>query len=144
MALATSTEYCFPREYFKLVNRFLKEVGLYPFFWLKFLYFNPLNDATDKFKKRHTNWNLKHTTYTIVDVLGRTNFSDFLAEFYGKRLPKDTYTFELLAKFLYDLYPHLLKTSNDFAAAKDGAKSLLVDKEKKKVSIILNKKHEIL
>jgi hypothetical protein len=135
--MKTTSNYSFPKEYFKYVNRFLKEVGLYPY-WIKFLYFNPKRDTVGEFNSAHTIWLEENQLYckkfSVVNVLGKTNFTDFLKTCYGKRLPDNTCSYELFAAFLSHFYPSLLEYE-DLGALEKGDPYLIVNKETKKVSI---------
>lgn len=132
----TTTNYIFPKEYFKYVNRFLKEVGLYPH-WIKFLYASD-HLKGDYFNGRHTNWqDEQRKDYTVVDVLGSTNFTDFLGEICDIRFPNDICTFELFEAWLSYYYPQFIKEpEGDIDQARE---LLMMDKEKKMTKLLYEK-----
>lgn len=131
--MTTTTNYIFPKEYFKYVNRFLKEVGLYSE-WIRFLYFNPKNGVPGC-RSAHTNWTTKGK-YSLVDVLGSTNFTDFLRLCCDKKLPDDICSFELFAAFLYHFYPSVLTQDEEFMVTNGSfIHYLIVNQEVKKVRI---------
>lgn len=132
MIIKSTTNYTFPKEYFKYVNRFLKEVGLYSD-WIRFLHFNHERDKVDGYDHIHTNWS-NRSNYSVVDVLGATNFSDFLKYCRKKQLPEEICSYQLFAAFLYHFYPSVLE-ADDLHACEDGDPYLIVDKEAKKARI---------
>lgn len=127
----TSTDYCFPKDYFRIVSRFLKEVGLYGY-WIRFLHSSPYKRIRG-FNGRSTDWNRSDIDYSVVNVLGKTNFTDYLKYCCGVELPVCTY--ELLAAFMLEYYPNHL-TQKDIRDAIGEKNYLHIDKERKKTKII--------
>jgi hypothetical protein len=87
------------------------------------------------FRGRHTDW-MCSRDYSLVNVLGKTNFTTFLQECSHKPLPSDVCSYELFAAFLYEFYPNFVNNQDDMNAAMEGRKYLHIDKDKKKVSIL--------
>ena len=136
----TTTNYEFPKEYFKYINRFLKEVGLYPM-WIKFLHTSPYR-AKNGFTGRNTDWcpnatNAYKKKWRLVDVLGSTNFTDFLKDYYRIVFPNHVCTFELFEVWMMYWYPGIL---GEITGSPEDAMPLLrMDKEKKKTKLLYEK-----
>ena len=128
-------EYDFPKDYFRIVNRFLKEVGLYRQ-WKQFLQTPPPDDVFNYygFRGRHTDWN-RNKVSTVVNVLGKTNFTDYLKYRCNIILPSDICTYQLFAAYLSVFEPSLVNNYYDLDSAKEGIHYLNIDSEKRKVSI---------
>lgn len=131
-------EYDFPKDYFRIVNRFLKEVGLYRQ-WKQFLQMPPENpnDSFNYygfFRGRYTNWT-QNKVSTVVNVVGKTNFTDYLRYCCNIILPFDVCVYELLAAYLSVFEPSMINNNDDIYAAVEGRKYLNIDREKRKVSI---------
>lgn len=131
---STTTNYKFPKEHFKYINRFLKEVGLYPM-WIKFLHTSPYR-AKNGFEGRHTDW-FPNTTRNAVDVLGSTNFTDFLKYFYGITFSNSICVFELFEAWMMYWYPGVIDRAK--GCIEDAIELLEFDKEKKKTKLLYEK-----
>lgn len=130
-------EYDFPKDYFRIVNRFLKEVGLYKE-WKQFLQTPPqnFNDFFNLygFNGRYTNWT-KNKVSNVVNVLGKTNFTDYLKYCCNIILPDDVCTYQLFAAYLMVFEPSLVNNYYDVQSVNEGMEYLNIDREKRKVSI---------
>jgi hypothetical protein len=130
-------EYDFPKDYLRIVNRFMKEVGLYRQ-WKQFLQTPPHNPYDGfniyGFNGRHTNWTQKRVS-TVVNVVGKTNFTDYLKYCCNIILPDDVCVYELFAAYLSVFEPSMIKDNYDLSSVNAGRKYLNIDREKRKVSI---------
>lgn len=108
------------KEHFRIASRFMKEVGLY-YYWMQYL-----NDP-----KTTKDWDINDRHYTIIDIFGKTRFTDYLKE-KGKPLPHGLFLYELFARYVWNMYPMLRDEVSDEACS---SYYLTVDKEKKKVTI---------
>ena len=125
-----NTNYGFPKEHLRIVSRFLKEVGLYAY-WIRFLYSNDKSNTI-------INWGNTTSKTPIEDVLGVTNFSEFLDREFHKRLPRcvsglfKAFLLEYHREYFGNKYWRLQE-------AKDIRQFLDIDKDKKKIRILYNK-----
>ena len=112
------------KEQLRIASRFLKEVGLYSY-WIRYLYS----------KDRVTNWSDKIGDYYIVDVLGRTQFTDFLKN-YGVYLPSSLCVYEIFALYVCMFYPEIAQSDNRIQCDACSHEFLSYDIEKKKLTIV--------
>jgi hypothetical protein len=125
-------EYTFPKDYFRIVNRFMKEVGLYKR-WKDFLQCPATVKGINGFSGRHTNW--QTNGINLVGVLGKTNFTDYL-EFYCKDpLPSGVCSYELFAAYLSYFEPIYINSGEDRYAAECGRHFMTFDVQGKQVWI---------
>ena len=112
------------KEQLRIASRFLKEVGLYSY-WLRYLYS----------EKRVTNWSDRSHKYSVVDVLGRTQFTDYLKG-YGIEMPWGMCVYEIFAVYVCMFYPDLALEDDRIKMDACSGEYLEYDIDRKKVSIV--------
>lgn len=114
-----------PKEHFRIASRFMKEVGLY-YYWMQYL-----NNA-----KTYKNWyNRNHRFSPIYHVFGGTQISRFLKE-RGVKLPySGMLLYELFSRYVVEMHPEY--TNRDVLDNACSQKFLEIDKEKKKIKMVL-------